>query len=314
MVQNNTELNKNKENKRPSASLDWRQKGELSPDPNFNSFVRSKQRDSRVRKSALMPTSNANSQKYTPPHMRARASKPDALASTPSPKNNTKQRQRILKGPQTHILKGPLWLNAVEIFEKAHGLNGRAQVDYCSLQKEITSKYNCSEKAFQSLVLGRSYDDVLGPLRELVVGYLSKEELKKETKKKTKSKSCESSPTVLSPTPTNHTPFLMLHEPEDCPPLKTTSSPAEYFPQHGRRRLFSEPKFEREKLSPASVLATNDSAVPSDIPRTKVLSSYFSSNISDSDTMCKTCVPFTSQTALLTAAAIPLLFAAITSL
>jgi len=291
-----------------------------SPQPNFESFSSFDKREARITKNVLTPSKSPSSaNKYVPPNMRGKtieAAQP--RASTPSP-----TRKRVLKGPQTHILDGPLHDNALEIFERAHGLNSRDQVDLLTLQEEVMAKYNCSEKAFQSLVLGRSYNDLLGPLRDQVPGYLTQKELKKQNKasalaKRQRAKSCNSSPSVLSQSASPlYTPFLMLSETESPPPLKLPESPIGHYPQHGRRRLFSEPQFEKELLTPKSVLLKSTQtpatlptqSIPSDICKgEKGLSAYSSSNISESDAVCGFCSSSTSEAASLTAATI--LFAA----
>jgi hypothetical protein len=103
---------------------------------------------------------------------------------------------------------GPLLGVAVEIFEKAHGLNGRQKQELESLKVETMAKYNCSERAFQSLVLGHSYDEVLAPLRRQVPGYVTKEEARRKKQQLAKRareaaantpKSCQSSPCTIMP-------------------------------------------------------------------------------------------------------------------
>jgi hypothetical protein len=98
------------------------------------------------------------------------------------------------------IVCGPLLGVAVEIFEKAHGINGRQKEEMETLKVETITKYNCSENAFLSLVVGHSYDEVLAPLRKLVPGYGTKEDARKKKKKqKKRAKSCESSPRTIYP-------------------------------------------------------------------------------------------------------------------
>jgi hypothetical protein len=102
----------------------------------------------------------------------------------------------------TQVTTGPLKSACVEIFERAHGLNGRPQEEFLKLQAEVTAQYKCSEKAFSSLVLGHSYDPELKELRLQVPGYVTKEEAKRlrniaRKAKKKAAKSAHSSPVVL---------------------------------------------------------------------------------------------------------------------
>lgn len=62
---------------------------------------------------------------------------------------------------------------AVELFERYHGLNGREQESFFDLLGQ-TAKYNASEQALHSIVLGHSYRDLLKGLRNKVPNYPEK--------------------------------------------------------------------------------------------------------------------------------------------
>jgi hypothetical protein len=64
----------------------------------------------------------------------------------------------------------------VELFSRAYGINGFAKEHYADLQREAKEKYDCSPLAFQALIIGHSYNDLLGETRMLIPGYPSKEE------------------------------------------------------------------------------------------------------------------------------------------
>jgi len=73
---------------------------------------------------------------------------------------------------------GCLERQAVELFEKAYGLNGRKPEDYCKMLQETVEATGCSQRAFEELVFGHSYSEKLETLRTKVEGYMTKTQWK----------------------------------------------------------------------------------------------------------------------------------------
>lgn len=60
---------------------------------------------------------------------------------------------------------------AVEVFERYHGLNGQRKENFSDLAKECKERYNVTENALVWLVVGQSYNEMLGDLRKQVPDY-----------------------------------------------------------------------------------------------------------------------------------------------
>jgi hypothetical protein len=73
---------------------------------------------------------------------------------------------------------GCLERQAVELFEKAYGLNGRKPEDYSKILQETVDATGCSQRAFEELVFGHSYSEKLETLRTKVEGYMTKTQWK----------------------------------------------------------------------------------------------------------------------------------------
>ena len=74
---------------------------------------------------------------------------------------------------------GKLKQLARSIFERAYGLNGRAREDHSSLCEEVMRLTACSQKSFEELVYGHSYDSELCDLRAQVPTYRPREAKKR---------------------------------------------------------------------------------------------------------------------------------------
>lgn len=73
---------------------------------------------------------------------------------------------------------GCLERQAVELFEKAYGLNDRKPEDYSKILQETVDATGCSQRAFEELVFGHSYSEKLETLRTKVEGYMTKTQWK----------------------------------------------------------------------------------------------------------------------------------------
>jgi hypothetical protein len=190
---------------------------------------------------------------YVPPHLRGkkgeqrRAARTSAIAiargsSPPKSRKSKKPSKSPSQQSPRVMVCGPLLGVAVEIFEKAHGLNGRQKEELEALKVETMAKYNCSERAFQSLVLGHSYDEVLAPLRKQVPGYVTKEEARRKKQQLARkareaaaneSKSCQSSPSTINPISPASTmnighDLLVLNNPFEIPDSVTNTPELEF--------------------------------------------------------------------------------------
>ena len=74
---------------------------------------------------------------------------------------------------------GKLKAAARAIFERAYGLNGRAREEHGLLCEEVMRLTACSQKSFEELVYGHSYDGELCDLRAQVVDYRPREAKKR---------------------------------------------------------------------------------------------------------------------------------------
>lgn len=232
---------------RGSESSNWRggssKDSSSNKDRKWNSFSSCdrKRGKGKAVSSELSPL-RKSSTAYVPPHLRGKniaTSSPSSLPRSSLTPSLSRSRSKKSKSARTSPKKdssqhlprsmvcGPLLGVAVEIFEKAHGINGREKEDFDQLKEQTIAKYKCSERAFTSLVLGHSYDEVLAPLRAQIPGYITKEEArlhKQQLKQKEKqrameqAKSCQSSPSTITQNEGEEPSLLVLNDPLACFP------------------------------------------------------------------------------------------------
>lgn len=141
---------------------------------------------SKQKRPAKLPTPQPGTS-YIPPHLR-----------TPTTATPTQQKLLPLRSALTTTsltpgfykhdpLGGPLRSVAVDLFERYHGLNGKEKTSLSDLAEECGGRFHVTERAVRSLVLGATYNDLLGELRKHIPHYPTPQ----------KSKSCGSSPTNL---------------------------------------------------------------------------------------------------------------------